>query len=78
MAAGLGFGGKLAIHPRQVLPIKQAFVPDDQAIAWARAALKACDSGAAVQLDGEMIDRPLIERARRILARAINTGDCAV
>ncbi|OOV90594.1 HpcH/HpaI aldolase/citrate lyase family protein [Pseudomonas sp. MF4836] len=78
MAAGLGFGGKLAIHPRQVLPIKQAFVPDAQAIAWARAALKACDSGAVVQLDGEMIDRPLIERARRILARAINTGDCAV
>lgn len=78
LAAGLGFGGKLAIHPRQVLPIQQAFVPDAQAIAWARAALKACDSGAAVQLVGEMIDRPLIERARRILARASITGGCAL
>ncbi|EKT4502769.1 MULTISPECIES: HpcH/HpaI aldolase/citrate lyase family protein [Pseudomonas] len=68
-AVGLGFGGKLAIHPRQLAPIKDAFMPDAEAIAWARAVEQVSLSGAAVQVAGEMIDRPLIERARRILSR---------
>ncbi|HBO3954632.1 HpcH/HpaI aldolase/citrate lyase family protein [Pseudomonas aeruginosa] len=74
-ASGLGFGGKLAIHPRQVAPIREAFLPDAKAVDWAQAVLAAAQSGAAVQLDGAMVDRPLIERARRILSRSSVTGE---
>lgn len=74
-ASGLGFGGKLAIHPRQVAPIREAFLPDSKSVDWAQAVLAAAQSGAAVQLDGAMVDRPLIERARRILSRSSVTGE---
>lgn len=69
-AADLGFGGKLAIHPRQIAPIGRAFLPDEAAIAWARRVVSTAGAGAARALDGEMIDRPVVERAKRILARA--------
>lgn len=68
-ASDLGFGGKLAIHPRQVSAIQAAFQPDEKSLAWARAVVAAAQQGAAIQVDGNMVDRPLIERARRILAR---------
>lgn len=74
IASGLGFGGKLAIHPRQVVPIREAFLPDARSVAWAHAVMEAARSGAAVQVDGAMVDRPLIERARRILSRSRVTG----
>ncbi|MCY1562695.1 citrate (pro-3S)-lyase, beta subunit [compost metagenome] len=73
-ASGLGFGGKLAIHPRQVAPIREAFLPDARSVSWAHAVMEAARSGAAVQVDGAMVDRPLIERARRILSRSSVTG----
>ncbi|MFS1286883.1 HpcH/HpaI aldolase/citrate lyase family protein [Pseudomonas piscis] len=75
MAAELGFGGKLAIHPRQVAPIREAFVPDTQTLDWATRVLEAVRDGSAVQVDGAMVDRPLIERARRILSRSRPFGD---
>ena len=78
VACRLGFGGKLAIHPRQVEAIRNAFLPDARAVAWAESVLKATASGAAVQVDGAMVDRPLIERARRILSRARNSGEITV
>lgn len=68
-AADLGFGGKLAIHPRQIAPISHAFRPDEAAVSWAQRVIATADTGAARSLDGEMIDRPVMERARRILAR---------
>ncbi|GGG41719.1 HpcH/HpaI aldolase/citrate lyase family protein [Chelatococcus composti] len=67
-AAALGFGGKLAIHPRQVAPIQAAFRPSEADIVWARRVIAATRTGAAVRLDGAMIDAPLVARARRILA----------
>lgn len=73
-AADLGFGGKLAIHPRQIAAIGRAFLPDERSISWARKVLSAASSGAAASLDGEMIDRPVVERARRILARVADPG----
>ncbi len=69
-AADLGFGGKLAIHPRQVVPISRAFLPDEAALSWAQRVVSSAGTGAARSLDGEMIDQPVVERARRILARA--------
>lgn len=73
-AADLGFAGKLAIHPHQVAPISRAFLPDEAAISWARRVISTAAPGAARSPDGEMIDRPVMERARRILARAAKQG----
>ncbi|RUX77064.1 CoA ester lyase [Mesorhizobium sp. M7A.F.Ca.US.006.04.2.1] len=69
-AMKMGFGGKMAIHPRQIEPIRVAFRPSDNEIIWARDIVGAASSGEAVQVNGEMVDRPVIERARRILRRA--------
>ncbi|MFJ4192532.1 HpcH/HpaI aldolase/citrate lyase family protein [Pseudomonas sp. NPDC089534] len=74
-ASQLGFGGKLAIHPRQVAPITEAFLPDAASVRWACRVLEAVRTGGAVQVDGAMVDRPLIERARRILSRSSPVGD---
>lgn len=73
-AAALGFGGKLAIHPRQIPSISRCFHPDESSVAWAKKVLAAAGSGAASSLEGEMIDRPVVERARRILARVAAPG----
>lgn len=73
-AASLGFGGKLLIHPKQVAAAKAAFAPSQEDIAWAGRVLEvvaknaAKNTGGATQLDGTMIDRPVIEKAKRILA----------
>jgi len=66
-----GFGAKLCIHPRQVAPIHVALAPSAQAIDWARRVLAAeAASPGAAQLDGRMIDRPVVLQAERILQRA--------
>jgi citrate lyase subunit beta/citryl-CoA lyase len=66
-----GFGAKLCIHPRQVSPIHAALAPSDQSIEWARRVLAAeAASPGAAQLDGRMIDRPVVLQAQRTLQRA--------
>ena len=67
-----GFGGKLCIHPRQVSTVNLAFSPSEQELRWARGVLDAFEAsaGAVVAHDGQMIDRPVAERARRILAQS--------
>jgi citrate lyase subunit beta/citryl-CoA lyase len=74
-AVELGFGGKLAIHPKQARPILAAFQPNDEACAWARRILASAPTDEAVRIDGEMIDRPVIERARKILERVRSEHD---
>ena len=69
-ARAMGFGGKLAIHPRQLAPIQAAFRPDAQQIDWARQVLAAARSDSAVAVAGRMVDKPLVEQARQVLARA--------
>jgi citrate lyase subunit beta/citryl-CoA lyase len=68
-ARRLGFGGKLAVHPRQVQAINLGFLPPAADVEWARRVVAAAaDAGSnAVRLDGKMIDRPIIERAHAIL-----------
>lgn len=70
-ARRLGFGAKLCIHPRQVAPIHQGFAPTPAQLEWARRVLDAAkrSGGAAVAMDGAMVDRPVILRAQAILAR---------
>ena len=73
----LGFGGKLCIHPRQVATVNAAFSPSDAEIEWARKVLDAAQrsAGAAVAVDGRMIDRPVILKAERIVALASRRAD---
>jgi citrate lyase subunit beta/citryl-CoA lyase len=65
-----GFSGKLAIHPRQVAAILAGFRPGAGEIARAKTIVEAdrAAGGSAVSLNGQMIDKPLVERARRLLA----------
>lgn len=71
-ARRLGFGGKLCIHPRQVAVVNQCFTPDANEVAWARrvVAANAAAGGAAVAVDGKMVDKPVVLRAQAILAEA--------
>jgi citrate lyase subunit beta / citryl-CoA lyase len=72
-ARRLGFFGKSAIHPSQVPVINEVFSPTADELAWARRVVAVFDAsaGAATALDdGEMVDVPVAERARRILAMA--------
>lgn len=71
-AAAWGFGGKLCVHPSQVGPVREAFRPGARQTEWARRVLAAAATadGGATTAGGEMIDRPVIERARRILHSA--------
>ncbi|MEU5994558.1 CoA ester lyase [Spirillospora sp. NPDC047418] len=71
LARRLGFGGKLCVHPAQLAPIQRQFAPAEQEIAWATAVLQADrgGSGAARTPDGELVDEPVLQRARGILSR---------
>ncbi len=71
-ARRLGFGGKLCIHPKQIEWVNAAFRPTADEIAWAQrvVAADAATGGAAVAVDGKMVDRPVLLKAREILAAA--------
>ena len=71
-AKAAGFTGKLCIHPNQVAPANVGFSPSEAEIVWAQRVLDAIDAagGAAAQVDGKMVDRPMISEARRTLLRA--------
>jgi citrate lyase subunit beta/citryl-CoA lyase len=71
----LGFRGKACIHPTQVPVVHEAFAPSDDEVRRAREVVDAyeravAEGSGAVALDGEMIDRPVFERARQVLADA--------
>jgi citrate lyase subunit beta/citryl-CoA lyase len=68
-ARACGFGAKLCIHPKQVDAIHAAMRPTEAEIAWAERVVAAVESGqGVVQVDGRMVDRPVIRKAQRILA----------
>jgi citrate lyase subunit beta/citryl-CoA lyase len=71
-ARRLGFGGKLCIHPKQVAGVRAGFAPAAADIAWAQRVLAAAaaSGGAAVAVDGRMVDRPVLLRAEAILREA--------
>ena len=71
-ARRLGFGAKLCIHPKQVGVVRDCWTPTPEEVDWARrvVAADAASGGAAVALDGKMIDRPVLLKAREILAGA--------
>lgn len=67
-ARELGFTAKLCIHPSQIVPVNSGFAPTEAEIEWATTI--ASLEGGAVQLDGAMVDKPVVDRAIAILERA--------
>jgi citrate lyase subunit beta/citryl-CoA lyase len=66
---GLGFRGKLCVHPAQIGPTARGLGHSEDEIAWAREVLHAAEgsAGAVTGPDGRMIDKPVIDQARAIL-----------
>lgn len=76
-ARALGFAGKLCIHPEQVSLVHGALAPTASDISWAEDVLAALERGGAgveKTADGEMVDKPVADRARRIVAEAAELG----
>jgi citrate lyase subunit beta/citryl-CoA lyase len=70
-ARAFGYGAKLCIHPKQVAAIRKALQPTAAEIDWARRVIAAAEgSDGAVQVDGRMVDRPVLLKAQSILALA--------
>lgn len=72
-ARRLGFGGKLCIHPKQVALVNAGMAPSDAERAWAQRVIDAtaASGGAAVAVDGKMVDKPVLLRAEAILREAL-------
>ena len=71
----IGFSGKLCIHPAQVPLAAAVFRPTTDEVSWATAVIKAYEAAlargdASVAVDGEMVDEPVVRRARALLADA--------
>ncbi|WP_432246914.1 HpcH/HpaI aldolase/citrate lyase family protein [Streptomyces sanyensis] len=71
-----GFTGKLCVHPAQTAVVNSVYTPAPEQISWARRVLEQAghSEGAAVRVDGEMVDRPRLEHARDLLEFAAVTG----
>ena len=71
-AKSLGFGAKMCIHPSQLAAVRAALAPTAAELAWAQRVLQAwaTSSGGALQLDGKMVDRPVVLKAKRIVSLA--------
>ncbi|WP_433464136.1 HpcH/HpaI aldolase/citrate lyase family protein [Spirillospora sp. CA-128828] len=66
----LGLTGKLCVHPRQLPAADEALRPTGDELRWARSVTQAAAAGGVVVLAGQMVDRPVVERAQRILRTA--------
>lgn len=73
-ACSLGFQGKLCIHPDQVPVVNACFRPAPRELAHARRVIEAFEQAqreglAAIQVDGQFVDYPIVYRAQRLVAR---------
>lgn len=66
-AIEVGMTGKLLIHPAQVHPTRQALQPSDEEIDRARRVVAAASLGAAVEVEGRMVDAPVVAAAQNLL-----------
>lgn len=70
LARACGFGAKLCIHPSQVAAVHRALAPTPEQEHWAMRVVAALESGqGAARIDGRMVDRPVLMKARALLAR---------
>jgi citrate lyase subunit beta/citryl-CoA lyase len=75
LARSLGFRGKACIHPRQLDVVHRVFAPSDAEVEWAQRVVseyerESGEGRGVFALNGAMVDAPVVERARRILAEA--------
>ena len=75
MARQLGYTGKFAIHPAQIDPINELFSPLPEDVAYAHRVMEAWNEAEAagrgsLNLDGKMVDVPVVKRAQNLLALA--------
>jgi citrate lyase beta subunit len=75
----MGYTGKQIIHPAQVQTVQEAFTPSDSAIDYAKRVAETfeahqAEGTGAYELDGKMIDMPLLRNAQRVLDRAKAAG----
>ena len=73
-ARRFGFSGGTCVHPGLVQALNEAFTPPAEEVAYAKKLIAADEKAAAegrgsFTVDGKMIDIPVIDRARRLLAR---------
>lgn len=73
-AAELGFAGKFCIHPSQVATIRAAFQPSAEQVGWASRLLDGFGENGAALFEGEMVDEPMLRRARQILSQFREDG----
>ena len=67
-----GFQGRLCVHPDQIAPVNAAYLPSGEELARAErivAAFKEAEAGgaAAIEVDGQMVDYPIVHRAQALL-----------
>lgn len=79
-ARNLGFQGKLIIHPAQLAPVNEVFSPTPAEITWAQKVVDAfteseAQGTAVIQVEGRMVEYPIIKRAQQILAAAKGIAD---
>ncbi|MER5886111.1 CoA ester lyase [Streptomyces sp. NPDC001941] len=81
-ARRMGFTGKLCVHPAQLVDVREGFAPSAEEVRWARTVLNAGHAGdagdAVTAVDGHMVDRPVLRRARVILAASRGSARRAV
>lgn len=65
-ARRLGFGAKLCVHPKQVPVVNRCLAPEPDMVAWARRVLEV-PGYEPRRVDGEMVDRPIVEEASQVL-----------
>lgn len=78
-ARSIGFTGKASISPRHVSAINEVFSPSLEDITYAQEVMEAIEEGkrqgkGAVSLRGKMIDKPIVDRARKVLEAARELG----
>ncbi|MDP1881563.1 MAG: aldolase/citrate lyase family protein, partial [Bradyrhizobium sp.] len=72
-AAAMGYDGKQVIHPSQIEPTRNAFIPSDEELAYAERAIAALEEAerngqGAVTVDGKMVDYANIRMIRRLMS----------
>lgn len=75
----LGFDGKSIINPRQIDPVHEIYTPTQKEIDHSIAVMKAIkeanqNKSGVISLNGKMVDKPIVERARRVLELAKAVG----
>ncbi|MCF7953626.1 MAG: HpcH/HpaI aldolase/citrate lyase family protein [Spirochaetales bacterium] len=75
----LGFDGKSIISPRQIAPIHRIFSPKEEEVVFAKRVAEAikraeAEGSGVISLDGKMVDKPIVERAYRVLDLASASG----